>query len=583
MTKYGNFLPRQPTSILNERKEMAANDETYFEAVLEDLHRGRLTEDNICEVSTTIQSSWSNPKYCPSFAEVTCAAALATAGHLESVQWMRLKNMEIPNCDNVDITKLAKTVVGGVYLDKVTGDTTQLFKSICSKGLSISNMDLGQEETLSVVQCLQLNVEVLYVGSSDVPAMLDFETLKKYDGTGKCHKAVCHSGTKDTPRYVEFIKELETWSTEIVKWDVETSHHSVTFKRPIQSSPSIESLHIQRFEEEDFKIKADELEASLKDPNHGMTNHDFESLVTKVKEGIDILVTAIASSSDILISWREALLRCANMLVELAEDVKIKLAHFVHITWSQADFIPRRVDFASVTALVVKGEKLQADVVQKVVKAFGSNGDQHTSLSPEEWGCAAALVATPDAGLATIVRKKISEIQANQDTNQERKQQNNVNLDLSEVDTHEILREGPRLTQNVHGHDHKFAGGNIIHGHVTNNFFAEPQPFTSPTSSAPPPPSFTSSTDPASSSLRSTDPLLPASDFSTTPDSSVNPSTPFSSPTNTLKSFDMSPKMTIGTDVTYLQLAKKLIPRKTEVNDSKSLSSSTSDCCCQIC
>ena len=582
MTKYGNFLPRQPTSTPNERKEMAANDETYFEAVLEDLHRGRLTEDDICEVSTTIQSSWSNPKYCPSFAEVTCAAALATAGHLESVQWMRLKNMEIPNCDNVDITKLAKTVVGGVYLDKVTGDTTQLFKSICSKGLSISNMDLGQEETLSVVQCLQLNVEVLYVGSSDGPAMLDFETLKKYDGTGKCHKVVCHSGTKDTPRYVEFIKELETWSTEIVKWDMETSHHSVTFKRPIQSSPSIESLHIQRFEEEDFKIKADELEASLKDPNHGMTNHDFESLVTKVKEGIDILVTAIASSSTILISWREALLRCANMLVELAEDVKIKLAQFVQVAWSQPDWIPSPVDFASVTALVKKGESLQADVVQKVVKAIGSTGEQNTSS--EERGCAAALAATCDASLAAVVRKKMSEIYENSDTNNGRNQTNNVNHGYPEVGTDDIQREGPRLTQNVHGHDHKVVGGNIFHGPVTNNFFAEPQPSTSPTSSAPPPPSFTSSTDPASSSLRSTDPLLPASDFSTTPDSSVKPSTPFSSPTNTLKSFDMSPKMTIGTDVTSdEQLAKKLIPRKTEVNDSKSLSSSTSDCCCQIC
>ena len=82
------------------------------------------------KLATGIQSSWDNYDYWPDAAEVRCAAAMVTTGHLTSVERMQLRNLELPSREDITISSLAKVVRKRVELRNVTGDLGPLLSSL---------------------------------------------------------------------------------------------------------------------------------------------------------------------------------------------------------------------------------------------------------------------------------------------------------------------------------------------------------------------------------------------------------------------------------------------------------------------
>ena len=255
-------------------------DKTYvlnsidFEAAFQCIaHKGYLTNDETNKISTIIKNSWSDYRHFPSYEEICCASALAASDYLTNVKWMWLKNMTIPNTVNVDITHIARLafiVEEGVHLDNVTGDKTLLLKSICSKELKLSNIELNHLETRYVVQCLQSSIDVVHLGSSDGPEIvLDFQTFKEYDGNGKCHKILCYSDTCDA----QLIHQLKAWATD-VNWEMKMGKY-IAFKRPPQNSIMQNKL----------KEMAMKLQSSLRDDSHDLTSMDYEAGFQLIMKG----------------------------------------------------------------------------------------------------------------------------------------------------------------------------------------------------------------------------------------------------------------------------------------------------------
>ena len=103
-------------------------------------------------VATRIQSDWSSSRYCTSAAEVRLAAALAATGHLSSVKYMRLCDLELPITE--DVPSLAGVVSDWVELVNVGGDVGPLVTSLTCTALWIEDMELDQAATSSLVQGL---------------------------------------------------------------------------------------------------------------------------------------------------------------------------------------------------------------------------------------------------------------------------------------------------------------------------------------------------------------------------------------------------------------------------------------------
>ena len=78
---------------------------------------GHLSDDAMTALATRLQSSWIRNR-CTYFnkdnvAELRCAAALAATGHLTSVKYLILENLELPNSE--DISSLARIVTSISY------------------------------------------------------------------------------------------------------------------------------------------------------------------------------------------------------------------------------------------------------------------------------------------------------------------------------------------------------------------------------------------------------------------------------------------------------------------------------------
>ena len=142
-------------------------------------------------LATRIQSSWSS-RYNSCVAEVRCAAALAATGHLTSVEYMRLMNMELPSSQ--DMPSLARLVSSGVL------SMPHLYRV----------MDIRHGAGPGGHQ--QHGVEKLGLRDG---ARIDLQTLLQYDGRGKCGEVKCHDDTRDT-----YKEEMKTWAAR-VNWGVE--------------------------------------------------------------------------------------------------------------------------------------------------------------------------------------------------------------------------------------------------------------------------------------------------------------------------------------------------------------------------
>ena len=169
-----------------------------------------LSKDNKIRgrLATGIQSIWDDrilkEAYFPSAAEVRCAAALATTGHLTSVKHMNLVNLELPS---EDIPKLARIVSHSVNLETVTGNISPLLLSLNCTELSICDMELDQAATRSLVRGLQHGVKKVHLQDD---ARLHLETLLEYDGKGRCNYLVCYDSTREVYR-----DQLRAWAIRV--------------------------------------------------------------------------------------------------------------------------------------------------------------------------------------------------------------------------------------------------------------------------------------------------------------------------------------------------------------------------------
>ena len=88
-----------------------------------------------------LQSSWIRNRRTyfnkDNVAELRCAAALAATGHLISVKYMVLRDLELPSSE--DMPSLASRVSGRVLLDGVTGDIGPLLTSLTCTWLWIEH------------------------------------------------------------------------------------------------------------------------------------------------------------------------------------------------------------------------------------------------------------------------------------------------------------------------------------------------------------------------------------------------------------------------------------------------------------
>ena len=169
---------------------------------------GHLPLEVVTTLATRIQSLWSDVFYWPCVAEVVCAAALAATGLLTSVQFMRLRNLELPSTE--DMPSLAR-VNSWVALDNVTGDIGSLVSSLSCTELEISDMELDQAATSSLVRALQYGVKDLGLSYG---VRLHIQTMLEWDGRGRCGQVRCSGDTRYTYR-----EEMKTWAAR-VNWSV---------------------------------------------------------------------------------------------------------------------------------------------------------------------------------------------------------------------------------------------------------------------------------------------------------------------------------------------------------------------------
>ena len=120
--------------------------------------RGYLAEDVVTTLAARIQSPTSPIIWTPETgAEVRSAAALAATGHLPSVKYMRLCDLELPITG--DIALLAGVVRHWAALINVSGDISPLLTHLTCTSLWIEDMELDQPTTSSLVLCLQHGVK----------------------------------------------------------------------------------------------------------------------------------------------------------------------------------------------------------------------------------------------------------------------------------------------------------------------------------------------------------------------------------------------------------------------------------------
>ena len=166
------------------------------------------------KLAASIQSSWADTSwtgiYYPSVAEVRCAAALAATGQLTSVLNMKLRNLELPSIE--DMPSLARVIISGVGLWNVTGDIGPLVSRLTCTWLRISNTDLDQAATSSLVHGLQHGVAELKL---DGKVRLHIQTLLEYDGRGQCDEVECSGHA-----WYTYKEEMKTWADR-VGWSVE--------------------------------------------------------------------------------------------------------------------------------------------------------------------------------------------------------------------------------------------------------------------------------------------------------------------------------------------------------------------------
>ena len=188
---------------------------------------GYLSSEIINKKLVEITKSWSRMSYTPSLPEVTCAAAIAELGHITSMKYMRLVNLDLDRISASDLASLAQgNNFDTVWINKVIGNLVPILQNIKCKQLHISNMstadvcvvNMNVNDTQSLVSAMNKGVQELMLGGD---VTLHMETLATYHGEGVCGRITF---SDDVRR--KYGPQVELWAQKM-GWDLKVlySHY----------------------------------------------------------------------------------------------------------------------------------------------------------------------------------------------------------------------------------------------------------------------------------------------------------------------------------------------------------------------
>ena len=158
----------------------------------------------------------------PTPSQLSCAAALASHGHLTRVEKLTLKNMDISSVEPGDLRTLVKCVTEEVSVDNVTGDLSPLLHSSRCRALRLHNITLTTDETQNLAVAMVSGVKEVRLGKN---VTLGMETLTQYNGQGECEEVELFDNTKE--RYLDQVK---VWAGDM-DWEIGGEDQEIIMSR----------------------------------------------------------------------------------------------------------------------------------------------------------------------------------------------------------------------------------------------------------------------------------------------------------------------------------------------------------------
>ena len=155
-----------------------------------------------------------------SVAVIARAASLAHQGHLGSLDWMNLQDVDLSSVPADHLASLVSSVTGEIKIENVRGLVTFL-ECLMNRQLLITRQNLDSEETRALVRAMESRVEEVELRDE---VTLDIRALMEYSGQGKCGKVKCHAG--------RYSYQLSTWATNR-NWSMNDEDRRYLFIRRI--------------------------------------------------------------------------------------------------------------------------------------------------------------------------------------------------------------------------------------------------------------------------------------------------------------------------------------------------------------
>ena len=143
---------------------------------------------NMDTTAAQIQANWSKSRHRPSVADIKRAALLCSEGHLTSVEYLNIEDIDITGIPRVQMEKLASIVTRMIRIKNIT-HAEQLGGILSGirqcPDLFLLNMKLSELETRALVTAMRDWVQTVTLF---LDVTLDIEELTKYGGRGRCRK-----------------------------------------------------------------------------------------------------------------------------------------------------------------------------------------------------------------------------------------------------------------------------------------------------------------------------------------------------------------------------------------------------------
>ena len=143
----------------------------------------------------------------PTPSQLSCAAALASHGHLTRLEKLTLKNIDISSVEPGDLRTLVKCVTEEVSVDNVTGDLSPLLHSSRCRALRLYNITLTSAETQNLAAAMVRGVKEVRLGKN---VTLGMETLTQYNGQGECEEVELFDNTKEM-----YLDQVKVWARDM--------------------------------------------------------------------------------------------------------------------------------------------------------------------------------------------------------------------------------------------------------------------------------------------------------------------------------------------------------------------------------